>query len=140
MKNFFKELFWLIIGLILISMIFSTPRFDADAAPAETGVRVFDGDTFNFNGERVRIANIDTPELFSPKCPAEKRLARIAKLRLQQLLGDGANITLERQPKPDRYGRTVAAVLVNGKDIGQTLITEGLAAEWKGHRFNWCCG
>jgi len=32
MKNFFKELFWLIIGLILISMIFSTPRFDADAA------------------------------------------------------------------------------------------------------------
>lgn len=140
MRKFLKELLLFIVGIILLSIIFSSARFDDEAAAAPAGIQVFDGDTFNLNGERIRISNIDTPELFSPKCPAEKRLARIARTRLMGLLADGQNVSLEREPKPDRYGRTLAKVSVNGKDIGQTLISEGLAAEWAGHRFNWCCG
>jgi len=148
MKNFFKELFWFIVAIILLSIIFSSPRFaegseDPSAkisTPSETGiwVRVVDGDTFTLAGESIRIADIDAPELFSPKCDAEKRLAKLAKARLAQLLGNGTGIALERQAKPDRYGRTLATVLVNGAPIGATLVGEGLAAPWGGKRHGWC--
>jgi micrococcal nuclease len=108
----------------------------ASGAP---GLRVFDGDTFTLGGERIRIADIDTPELRTPVCDAEKRLARLARLRLAQLLGDGSAVTLERRPLPDRYGRTLARVTVNGRDVSAVLIREGLAAPWEGKRHSWCC-
>lgn len=146
MRNFIKEVFWFIVGLVLLSIIFSSARFAEGSekpnakflTPDETGIRVIDGDTFVLAGESVRIADIDAPELFSPKCDAEKRLARLAKARLAQLLGNGTSIALERQAKPDRYGRTLATVLVNGAPIASTLISEGLAAPWNGKRHGWC--
>jgi endonuclease YncB( thermonuclease family) len=38
-----------------------------------------DGDTIEIQGERIRLENVDTPEL-NGKCDAEKMLARVAKL------------------------------------------------------------
>lgn len=111
------------------------------AQPAGAGARlsVYDGDTFTIDGERIRIAAIDTPERASPHCDAERRLARLARARLVQLLGDGSGVTLEREALPDRYGRTLARVMVNGRDVAPVLINEGLAATWEGRRHNWCC-
>lgn len=108
--------------------------------PGVGGIEVYDGDTFTFAGERIRIANIDTPELFSPHCDAEKRLARLAKLKLKLLLSDVGGIDIIRMPEPDRFGRTLARVRVNGIDVGESLIADGLAAPWTGRRFQWCCG
>lgn len=112
----------------------------AGIASAGGRLSVYDGDTFTLDGERVRIAAIDTPERSTPQCDAERRLARLARLRLLQLLGDGSAIALERQPLPDRYGRTLARVTVNGVDVSTVLIREGLAVQWEGKRHSWCCG
>ncbi len=38
----------------------------------------------------------------------------------------------------DRYGRTLATVSVDGQDVGEILIAEGLARPWTGHRQPWC--
>ncbi|WP_298966718.1 thermonuclease family protein [uncultured Roseibium sp.] len=38
----------------------------------------------------------------------------------------------------DKYGRTLARVLVNGNDVSQILINEGLARPWRRHREPWC--
>jgi micrococcal nuclease len=35
---------------------------------------VVDGDTFWLEGEKIRIADIDTPEISEPKCDAEYQL------------------------------------------------------------------
>ena len=141
MKQFFKDMFWFLIGIILLSVVFSSARFaeGSERPRYGAGIRIVDGDTFVLSGESIRIADIDAPELFSPKCDAEKRLAKLAKARRGELLGDGTNLTLERQAKPDRFGRTLAKVLANGEPVGSKLIDEGLAAEWKGKRFGWCC-
>lgn len=96
---------------------------------------VVDGDTLWHNGEKVRIANIDTPELHRPKCPQEALQAREARDRLVTLLRPG--FTLQRAGN-DRYGRTLARVSVNGRDIGQQLVSEGLARKWTGRREPWC--
>lgn len=109
-------------------------------AGAGARLSVYDGDTFTLDGERIRIAAIDTPERSTPQCDAERRLARLARLRLIQLLGNGSGIALEREPLPDRYGRTLARVTVNGVDVAPVLIREGLAVKWEGKRHSWCCG
>jgi endonuclease YncB( thermonuclease family) len=39
----------------------------------------------------------------------------------------------------DRYGRTLAVVLADGRDVAEVLIGEGLAREYHGgRREGWC--
>lgn len=103
---------------------------------------VVDGDTINFGNERVRIANIDTPEIHSAKCDAEKRLGLVAKRRVAELLAGGDIIIHRGDPNTgrlnDRHGRTLATIEVAGEDIGEVMITEGLARPWTGKRQPWC--
>src|SRR5690349_19782590 len=51
-------------------------------------VRVSDGDTFDYRGERIRIADIDTPEVRG-RCPEERAQAALATQRLRTLLAAG---------------------------------------------------
>lgn len=111
-------------------------------------LRIIDGDTFVSEGETIRIANIDAPEL-SPgsECLAEANLAEVAKRDLDQILGaswagTGSAIIprIERAGR-DRYGRTLARVgSVDGKDVGEELIARGVAVRWTGKRADWCAG
>lgn len=103
-------------------------------------VRTIDGDTIEVDGETIRILNIDTPEIRHAQCDAERRLGEVAKSRVRQLLangtigirrGDGSRMT-------DKYGRTLAVVDIDGVDIGEQLIAEGLARPWTGKRRSWC--
>lgn len=107
-----------------------------------TSFVVIDGDTITLDRERIRIANIDAPEIGNPKCDAELRLGHVAKRRLEELLGSG-RITIHRgDPKDgrmtDRYGRTLATVTVDGRDVGRILVAEDLARPWTGRRRSWC--
>jgi hypothetical protein len=38
----------------------------------------------------------------------------------------------------DTYGRSLRAVTRAGASLGETLVDEGLAEEWKGYRGSWC--
>lgn len=49
----------------------------------------------------------------------------------------GQQIVIHRQGT-DRYGRTLAALSVNGVDAGDMLVSEGLARTWSGRREAWC--
>lgn len=96
---------------------------------------VHDGDSFIVERERIRIADIDTPEL-DGECPAERALAQRARDRLVALLNaDGFRIHRTGQ---DRYGRTLAIVTNSRGSIGNQLVREGLARTWSGRREPWC--
>ncbi len=100
-------------------------------------VRIIDGDTFDHRGQRIRIADIDTPELRS-ECAAEVRLAQAAKARLSTLLAEGP-FELHRVDRDrDRYGRSLRVVVRDGRSIGDRLVEEGLARTWSGRREPWC--
>lgn len=116
----------------------------ASAAPAhaETGyVRyVTDGDTFRLTtGERIRIANIDAPEIHArqAKCRLEIERGEAATKRARALL-DGKAVTIERVGRS--YNRTVARVRVDGRDLGEALIASGAARPWLRHqpKPDWC--
>lgn len=114
----------------IISAAFGLLAYGAAAAD----VSVIDGDTFRLGSETVRIENIDAPELRC-RCPEECRLATVARDRLAELLT--AEPRLDRTGR-DRFGRTLARVWVDGRDIGEALVREGLARRWEGRRRRWC--
>jgi endonuclease YncB( thermonuclease family) len=101
---------------------------------------VIDGDTIRSDQERIRLEGIDAAEIGHAKCEAERRLAVLSKHRLQELLGSGSvDIRRNDHPDPpDRYGRTLAQVLVDGEDVACVLIKEGYARPWRGRREDWC--
>ena len=103
-----------------------------------SGDCVVDGDTFRWRGEKIRIADIDTPETHPARCAREARLGEAATRRLQVLLNAGP-VTLADADRPhDRYGRRLAVVERGGASIGQMLVDEGLARRWEGRRRPWC--
>ncbi len=91
---------------------------------------VVDGDTVWWEGEKIRLADIDAPEMHG-RCEAERRRAIAAQLRLVQLL-NARPVTITRTGT-DRYGRTLAQV----GQIGEQLRREGHAVRWP-NRKDWC--
>ena len=103
------------------------------------GLRVIDGDTFDHGGVRIRVADIDTPEVRG-QCASERALAQRATVRMRALLEEGP-FELHRAPEgrdQDRYGRKLRIVTRDGRSLGDQLVAEGLAWTWSGRREPWC--
>lgn len=101
---------------------------------------VVDGDTFWYRGKKIRIADINAPEVGHLACPSEAALGARATSRLLTLINRGP-FTLEPIDRDrDRYGRLLRTVTRGGASVGEELVREGLAEQWKGYRGNWCLG
>jgi micrococcal nuclease len=144
--------FWLYCAVALIVMaggaVLLTPRVAAtrDTLSAQfvacgAGARlqcVVDGDTFYHDGVKIRIADIDTPEVHDYGCVAEKALGDRATVRLMSLLNAGPFALEAGSRDADRYGRKLRVVRREGHSLGEILIAEGLARRWDGARHPWC--
>jgi micrococcal nuclease len=100
---------------------------------------VVDGDTIWLNGEKIRVADIDTPETHDPKCQAELELGLRARARLHALVNTGqfeARSIGKRDA--DQYGRKLRVLIRDGRSLGDILVSEGLARTWTGKRQPWC--
>ena len=84
----------------------------------------YDGDTCTtISGERVRLACIDTPEL--RRKSAEPAPAKAARDHLRDLVV-GKKVEIRRITE-DRYGRTVAELLLGKTNIQQEMVATGHA-------------
>jgi endonuclease YncB( thermonuclease family) len=104
-------------------------------------VRVVDGDTLEDVGSDIvyRLVNIDTAETGSrARCSAERDLGDRATEAVRALVSHARRIELRPTGRIDRYGRTIAFVVIDGRDMGETLMAEGLARPWRGRREPWC--
>lgn len=100
---------------------------------------MIDGDTIQYGGFRIRLTDIDAPELRSAKCASELNRAQRATQRLAQLLSEGpVQILSVGSRDEDRYGRKLRVIQRNGRSLGGILVTEGLARPWDGARRSWC--
>lgn len=99
---------------------------------------VHDGDTWTLcDGTRVRLAEIDAPEFeSSPRCTDPRRRARAvcdnalaerSRDALAALLAQGA---LCVDLGPDRYRRRLYRCTVNGRDVGEAMVSGGYATWW----------
>ena len=85
---------------------------------------VVDGDTLWYQGTKIRLLDIDAPEV-EGRCGNERRLAKSATLELTRLLNTGLiRIAYDGQ---DRYGRHLAMLLVREGQVGPAMLAAGLA-------------
>ncbi|TBZ97436.1 thermonuclease family protein [Rhizobium leguminosarum] len=100
---------------------------------------VVDGDTMWIDGQKVRIADIDTPEVSEPRCASELALGNKATTRLVELVNAGP---FEMKAWPgrdeDKYGRKLRVLVRDGRSLGDILVSEGLSRTWTGRRQPWC--
>lgn len=113
---------WFMICLIFISL----PVY-ADSSSFQAGcVGVSDGDTIKVlrnNSEiKIRLEGIDCPEL-------HQAFSRKAK-QFTSAMVFGKTVTINVKTT-DKYGRTVARVIINGKDVSLELVKAGLAWHFK---------
>ena len=108
---------------------------------------VYDGDTLSGTIKNipevfgknisVRLAGIDAAELHS-RCDAEAILAKRAKIRLQELIGNATEVELHNVAR-DKYFRLNAEVFANGVSVNSTLLLESLAKPYfGGTKSSWC--
>ena len=115
----------------------NSPHFELYGMVRKTCV--VDGDTFWLDGVKIRIADIDTPEISEPKCDSEYDLGMKATYRLRDLLNEGPfELSSIGNRDEDKYGRKLRIVVRHGRSLGDQLVSEGLARTWSGRREPWC--
>lgn len=91
--------------------------------------RVGDGDTLDVRGRaRVRLVQIDAPELGQGECYARESLRELG-----QLAPRGTRVELESDPRlddQDRYGRLLRYVHAEGANLNVELVRLGAATPY----------
>jgi endonuclease YncB( thermonuclease family) len=115
----------------------------AGAEPiSPANVRVLDGDTIRIYRKKpdVRLVGLNAPETRRARCEAERKLGGAATRRLRELVRAG-NLDLAFVPcscppgtegtEACNFGRSCGVLKANGRDVGATLIAEGLAVPFQ---------
>ena len=100
-------------------------------------ISVVDGDTIRARGRTVRLVGFDAPETGDrARCHGERELAQRATEQLRRLVA-GGGVDLRMVPcacapgtegtSACNFGRACGYLSVQGRDVGATLISQGLA-------------
>ncbi len=120
-------------GMLRIAFFTAAVALGSMVSAAPNGpIRVVDGDTFKVNGTTVRLHAIDAPETdqmcgdaTSPAWPCgawvRDKTHEMFEGRMARCIATDT----------DRYGRTVAKCSVDGRDVGETLVSKGLAFAYR---------
>jgi micrococcal nuclease len=114
--------------LLILLCLALLPAADAGTAATGGGVvaSVTDGDTLRLkDGRRVRLVQIDTPEVGGGEC-----YSRAARKQLLQLAAPGTRVRVSTDPRldrVDRYGRLLAYVTVGRTNVNVELVRRGAA-------------
>lgn len=112
---------------VLIAALLALGLTPADAALKV--VKVYDGDTVTMaDGMKIRLLQIDAPELAEGECYADK-----AKAALVSLLAKKGTITLKADPVSDsydRYGRALRYIFVGKVNVNLEMVKLGAAAPY----------
>lgn len=84
--------------------------------------KVYDGDTIYVEGVgKVRLVGVNTPEKGVQGSEASKYL--VEKLCLNKIV----HLNIDDSKHSDKYSRTLAVVIIDGKNLNEILLKEGLA-------------
>lgn len=137
-----------LIAVLLLALTVSVHAAEPPLPPLYKArlLSVYDGDTFTVQvpvwhdltlTTEIRLRGIDTPEIRGD-CEREKQLAAQAETFTNTFLTQGP-LELTNIGRDKYYGRVVANVTVNGKDLTTALIQAGLGYAYTGGtKQSWC--
>ena len=103
----------------------------------------YDGDTcyVMIEGEKakIRLLELDTPEISKPKCDAELELGLEARDYLNNLISNASSIVIKTEYEKDYFGRTLAYIIIDGEDASAKIKSNDLGVIYeRGNKHDWC--
>ena len=126
------------VAYLTLLLVLTQGCLPSNSFPSVTIASCYDGDTcITSEGEKIRLACIDTPELRGKR--ADPAPAKAARDYLRSLVV-GKSLRIQRHTE-DRYGRTVAD-LFNDLPIGKLMVDSGHAEIYAryAHQCSWVSG
>lgn len=107
------------------------------------GQYCYDGDTcyvmIDGNKAKIRLLELDTPEISKPKCEAELELGLEARDYLNNLIANASSVEIKTDYEKDYFGRTLAHLIIDGVDASAKIRSNNLGAIYeKGNKKDWC--
>ena len=138
--------FLIVLGLLFVGSANSFAASNKQNAQEVRGpvtatvVRVIDGDTvivdaLTWPGHSVRVSvrllGIDAPEIRS-RCAAVREAGYRARARLSALVGEAGTVQLKDIRGGKYYGRVLAAIITENRDVSSVLLADGLVQPYSG--------
>ena len=107
------------------------------------GQYCYDGDTcyITMNGmkKKIRLLELDTPEISKPKCNAELELGIKARDYLNDLIANASTIEFKTEYLEDYFGRVLSYLIIDGEDASSKIIENQLGVVYdRNLNFDWC--
>ena len=107
------------------------------------GQYCYDGDTcyvmIDSNEAKIRLLELDTPEISKPKCEAELELGLEARDYLNNLIINASSVEIKTEYEKDYFGRTLAHLIIDGEDASAKIRSNNLGVIYeRGNKKDWC--
>ena len=107
------------------------------------GQYCYDGDTcyvmIDGNKAKIRLLELDTPEISKPKCEAELELGLEARDYLNNLIANASSVEIKTDYEKDYFGRTLAHLIIDGEDASAKIRSNNLGVIYeRGNKKDWC--
>ena len=144
MKNNFLILIFIYLSISIVQADISIRKhndlycYDGDTCYVE-----IDGKIRHENGEliKIRLLELDTPEISKPKCDQELEWGLKARDYVNNLIENAKSIEIETDFSIDNkyFNRILAHLIVDGENVSALLVKNGLGVVYKkGHKMDWC--
>jgi polyhydroxybutyrate depolymerase len=103
----------------------------------------YDGDTcyvmLNGANTKIRLLELDTPEITKPECEAELELGLKARDYLNNLIDNAATIEFKTDYEEDYFGRTLSYLIIDGEDVSANIVSKNLGVVYdRDNKIDWC--
>ena len=103
----------------------------------------YDGDTCYVTVDgtktKIRLLELDTPEISKPKCDTELQLGLKARDYLNDLIDNATTIEFKTDYTEDYFGRILAYLIVDGEDVSAKIVSNNLGVVYdRNNKQDWC--
>ena len=88
---------------------------------------------------KIRLLELDTPEISKPKCEQELEWGLRARDFINNRIENAQTIEFKTNFELDWFGRTLSYLIIDGEDISAELVRNNLGVVYKkGFKVDWC--
>ena len=103
----------------------------------------YDGDTcyvtVDGTNTKIRLLELDTPEISKPKCEQELEWGLRARDFINNRIENAQTIEFKTNFELDWFGRTLSYLIIDGEYISAELVRNNLGVVYKkGFKMDWC--
>ena len=129
--------------IIYISLLLTTYVSADIKIRKQNDLYCYDGDTcyvtYKGKNDKVRLLELDTPEISNPKCEQEYALGIDARNFVNNLISEAVSIKFKTEYNRDFFGRILSYIIVDGENVSKKMVSNGLGVIYdRSNKKDWC--